>query len=280
MYGRPVLPAGLVRRLELRRALIDADGRGVGYAAVAGGVGEVRDAVAAHALGEVQRQRPHLLHPGGARRAAAVREQMPARALGRLEPGAADPELLQALLDEPARWSGRGSSARRASACSGRRRPRRPGASMPAEGLDEELALRRGRAELRHVTPRRAAAAASPGRREADARRRVDRGVRRDGRALMADRAPSAPAFSQVVSAAWNCGEFGSIPAPASRSGSRWSGRGRSGTRARACSGRPSRRRRASAGRSCGVPRCRRSGAGACRRRCADERGLLRDANR
>src|SRR6266567_4042115 len=98
--GGPVLPAGLVCGLELRRTLIDSDGGGVGYAAVAAGVGKVRDAVAAHALGEPQPLRLHLLQLSGVRPAAAVREQLLTGALSRPELGAADPELLRRLLGE------------------------------------------------------------------------------------------------------------------------------------------------------------------------------------
>src|SRR5580698_5940414 len=81
---------------------------------IGGGVGEVRHLVAAHAPGEPQHDVQELAYH--ARRAVAgceaslfllldrragVRDQVLAGLLGRLEPGAADTELLRAGLGDP-----------------------------------------------------------------------------------------------------------------------------------------------------------------------------------
>ena len=117
-----------------------------------------------------------------------------------------------------------------------------------------------------------------PPRSRASAGRGDDRGGA-DGRELMAGRAPSAPAVSQAVSAAWNRGEFVIDPGAARFSLVLWLETVGSGKVGNPCA----RRQRAtfkanatSAAGRCGVPRRRRSAAGACRRSGGRQRRLLR----
>ena len=157
--GGPVLPARLVCGLELWRTLIDANGGRVGYAAVAAGVGEARDAVGAHAMGELSACALTCctwaafgpLPPFGSRWRHALWADWNRELL--------TPSCCRAALLD------------RASAARGVRVVRHPvGAHAVGEG-DRSVPLRRrcrgarggaalrcGRAELRHVTPRRAAA--------------------------------------------------------------------------------------------------------------------------
>jgi hypothetical protein len=73
MEGRgPVLLACLVCALELRRTLVKPKGGGVGYAAVAAGIGEADDAVAAHATGEHERLRSFAPLLGGRQTVSGV----------------------------------------------------------------------------------------------------------------------------------------------------------------------------------------------------------------
>ena len=81
----------------------------------------------------------------------------------------------------------------------------------------------------------------------------------------MAGRAPAAPASRRSSAAAWNCGEFGSIPARQALARGA-SGRGSRGTRDRAGTGRPSGQTRTSAAAAAASRCCRRSRAGARRR--------------
>jgi hypothetical protein len=66
--------AGFECGLEPWRAVVDSDRGRVGFAAVAAGVGVVRDAVRANASGEPQRLRFHLLELGGGHPVADARE--------------------------------------------------------------------------------------------------------------------------------------------------------------------------------------------------------------
>ena len=125
--GRPVLPAGLVRGLELRRALIDSAATGSGMRPALSGSGKLGTPwLRTHRANPS----PCALPAAPGRRSARCRRSGAGdcRPLGRLEPGTADAELLQASASTCRTLrccSGRASSAPRASACSGRRRPLR-----------------------------------------------------------------------------------------------------------------------------------------------------------
>ena len=203
-----------------------------------------------------------------ARPAAAVREQVLARTLGRLDPGTAGPELLRRELrlveHSAARW-GRASSAPRGSACSGRRRPLRSAAR---------------RAEPRHVAagepPHAAASRASPA--------AATSAAAVTAAELMAGRAPSAPASrtpspssgTAAISCRSRCRRTSSRSPGSRRSGGRV-GIGREPVRC-ACSGRPS-SAKASFCWSPGVPRRpRRRGSRCLQTSLAASRRLLRHA--
>ena len=97
--------------------------------AISSGVGPVRHPVGAHAPGKIQHASRNLWYLGLGRL-----EQLCAGSLGRLELGSANPDLLWGDLRHPSPSGGiREGQARRASACSGRRR--RPGSSLPGSWL-------------------------------------------------------------------------------------------------------------------------------------------------
>jgi hypothetical protein len=142
-----------LRRIRVNAGALQVESRPLGMLGVAGGVGPVRHSVAAHAPGEVPEVVPGPLQRGLAWLGAA-REQVPAGTLGCLELGVADPELLRSLLHELSApvWVRVVRHAVRAHAagegqCSFPSRRRRG-----VRGV-----LRCGRAELRPVTPWRAA---------------------------------------------------------------------------------------------------------------------------
>ena len=154
-----------------------------------------------------------LLNLGQARPAAPVREQVIARTLSRLEPGAADSELLQALFDEPSAAGGVGVVRHAVGAhaagegdCPVRLRRRRR-ASGSCRASRSSRAWPRGSPKNRRM-PKRAGSGRPWRRRRPGV---AVRGRRSRGEEPGPHGRPSAfrARCSQFVSAAWNCDELG-----------------------------------------------------------------------
>jgi hypothetical protein len=119
------------------------------------GVGHVRDAVGPHAPGVDQHDAPVLLHLSRGR-LTAVRDEVDARILSRLELGAANPELLGSLLREQTAAAGVGVGRNSVSTHTSREGDR--SAHLGRRARRCRATRRWGRTELRHPAPGRATA--------------------------------------------------------------------------------------------------------------------------